>query len=57
MSCYKELLTENQELRAQITELSLGVRGVQEQVAMAGWLSSDELEFVLSTIPITLPWE
>ncbi len=57
MSCYKELLTENQELRAQITELSLGVRGVQEQVAAAEWLSSDELEFVLSTIPITLPWE
>ncbi len=57
MSCYKELLTENQELRAQITELSLGVRGVQEQVVEMEWLSSDELEFVLSTIPITLPWE
>ncbi len=57
MSCYKELLTENQDLRAQITELSLGVRGVQEQVAEAEWMSTDELEFVLSTIPITLPWE
>ncbi len=57
MSCYKELLTENQELRAQITELSLGVRGVQEQVTEVEWLSSDELELVLSTIPITLPWE
>ncbi len=57
MSCYKELLEDNQELRCQVLEISMGVRGLQEQIKDSDWTSTQELEIALNAIPIELPWD
>ena len=51
MSCYKDLLIENQELREQLIELSRSVRRVQDQAADEE--ISIELKLLLCSIPIT----
>lgn len=57
MSCYKALLTENQELRLERLELALKLRGLREQFADKKWVSTAELEFALDCRPIKLPWD
>ncbi len=57
MSCYKDLQIEIQELKRLILEMSLGVSGLHEQVRGNDWISVEELNLALSTIPIILPWD
>ncbi len=57
MSVYKDLQIEIQELRRLILEMSLGVSGLHEQVRDNDWISIEELNLALSTIPIILPWD
>ena len=51
MSCYKDLLIENQELREQLTELSDGIRRLQDQAADEHICA--ELQLLLYAVPIT----
>ena len=57
MSCYKDLTTENQELREQLTLLSIAIQGLIDTLDdTPDWISNDELRLHLSAIPIRLPF-
>ena len=51
MSCCKDLMKENEELRDQIIELSRSIRRVQDQAADEE--ISTELKLLLASIPVT----
>ena len=56
MSCYKSLLSENMALRLKLLELQLKIRGRRSQFAHREWISTDELNFVLDSMPFKSPW-
>jgi hypothetical protein len=57
VSCYKILLTENQELRLERLEMALKLQGLREQFKDRDWVSVDEIEFALDCKPVKLPWD
>ena len=52
MSCYKNLVVENQELREQLVELAKHVRGIQDEAVQEN--ISYELEALLRAVPVAL---
>lgn len=52
MSCYKDIVIENQELREQLIELAKHVRGIQDVAVQEN--ISYELEALLRAVPVSL---
>lgn len=57
MSCYKALLTENQELQLELLELEVKIRAIRQRLSDKDWISTDELELALDSKTIKLPWD
>ncbi len=57
MSCYKELLIENDELRRQLFAARLEIQGIKDSLSTTPeWVSTQEVLYQLDFIPLDPPF-
>ncbi len=57
MSCYKELLAENDELRRQLFAARLEIQGIKDSLStIPEWVSTQEVLYQLDFIPLDPPF-
>jgi len=52
VSCYKDLMIENEYIRHQLSELTSLTNDIQEQIADEAWVSAEEIRYLLDNLPI-----